>query len=105
MAKAQGRLASIHGSSKPVTAAFSSFNQRETLAQSIARLDAVEAIFFQQRAADNATLAAQALVTGAPVETAARLQRAAAYFAAEARRSLSRLTGSNARSQVLEAGQ
>jgi hypothetical protein len=57
------------------------FETRETRAQSIARLDRAEAIYFQECAADNSTLAASALDTGAPVETTARLQRAAGFFA------------------------
>jgi hypothetical protein len=71
--------------------ALSSFESRETLAASVARMDASEAIYFQERAADNAALAAYALDMGAPAETAARLQRAAAFFAGETRRSLTRL--------------
>lgn len=67
------------------------FERRETLAASIARLDRAEAEYFQERAADNAVLAAYAMGTGAPIETAARLQRASAFFSVEARRSLSRL--------------
>ena len=69
------------------------FETRETLAASIARLNRTDAAYFQQRAANNSALAAYALDTGAPVETTARLQRASAYFAGEARRSLARLIG------------
>jgi hypothetical protein len=65
--------------------------QRETLAASIARFDREEAVYFQARAADNSALAVYALGAGAPAETTARLQRAAAFFAGEARRSLTRL--------------
>jgi hypothetical protein len=64
---------------------------RETLSVSVARLNRADAEYFQQRAADNSTLAAYALGVGAPVETTASLQRASAYFANEARRSLARL--------------
>jgi hypothetical protein len=71
--------------------AFSSFDSCETLGASIARLNRQEAIYFQQRAANNSALAAYALDRGAPVETTARLQRASAYFANEARRSLAQL--------------
>jgi hypothetical protein len=67
------------------------FKGRKTLAASIARLDRADAEYFQQRAADNSASAAYALGADAPVETTARLQRAAAFFAGEARRSLFRL--------------
>ena len=66
------------------------FDTRETLAQSVARLYRADAIYFQQRAANNAALAVYALDTGA-LDRACDFQRAAAYFAAQAWRSLSRL--------------
>jgi hypothetical protein len=62
----------------------------ETLAQSIARLYRADAIYFQTRAADNAALAAYGLEAGARSH-AAKFQRAAAFFAAEAWRALARL--------------
>ena len=62
----------------------------ETLAASIGRLDRADAIYWQQRAKDNAALAAYALHIGA-LSQAAEFQRATSYFAAEALRSLSRL--------------
>jgi hypothetical protein len=68
----------------------SAFDQRESLEASIARLYRAEAIYYQQRAADNSALAAFALVSRAFPEASA-FQRAAAYFAAEAWRCLSRL--------------
>jgi hypothetical protein len=67
------------------------FEQRETLAASIARFDREEAVYFQARAADNSALAAYARDTGAPADTTSSLQRAAAFFGGEARRSLARL--------------
>jgi len=66
------------------------FDRRETLAASIVRLDRAEAVYFQQRAANNATLATLAFDAG-DIRRAATFQRAAAYFAAEGRRSLFRL--------------
>jgi hypothetical protein len=71
------------------------FERHETLAASIARLNRADGEYFAQRAADASTLAAYALDTRAPVETTARLQRAAAFFAGEARRSLNQLLESN----------
>jgi hypothetical protein len=67
------------------------FEARETLAQSIARLDRADAAYFQERAANNAVLAAYALNTGASAETTSELQRTAAFFGDEARRALFRI--------------
>jgi hypothetical protein len=57
----------------------------KTLAASIARLDRADAIYFLQRASNNATLATLAFDAG-DIWRATMFQRAAAYFAAEARR-------------------
>jgi hypothetical protein len=70
--------------------AFSSFATRETLAVSIARCDAADCAFFQARARDMAALAAFALSHRAFMQ-AITLQRAAAFYAGEARRCLFKL--------------
>lgn len=62
----------------------------ETLAASIARAYRADAIYFQARAKDNAALASYTLEAGVAFH-ACRFQRSAAFFAAEAWRSLSRL--------------
>ncbi len=66
------------------------FDRRETLAASITRCETADACFFQARACDMSALAAFALGVRAFPEAIA-FQRAAAFFAAEARRSLFRL--------------
>jgi hypothetical protein len=66
------------------------FDRRETLAASIARMDRLEAGYFQERAANNTTLATLAFEAG-DMGRAATFQRAAAYFAAEAHRLIPRL--------------
>jgi hypothetical protein len=66
------------------------FERRETLAASIAHMDAADCAFFQGRARDMAGLAAFALGARA-FPQAITFQRATAYYAGQARRSLSRL--------------
>ncbi len=66
------------------------FDRRETLSASIARCDHADACFFQQRSMEMSTLAAFAVGVRAFPEAIA-FQRASAFFAAEARRSLFRL--------------
>ena len=85
-----GSLASIRSYGDCGMFDASAFDRGETLTASITRLDRADAIYWQQRAKDNATLAAYALDIRA-LTRAAEFQRTASYFAAEALRSLSRL--------------
>jgi hypothetical protein len=73
----------------------SAFDRRETLAESVARLNRADAIFFQTRAADQYKLAEFAFGCR-QFPQAITFQRAAAYYAAQALHSLSRFLEASA---------